>query len=368
MDTPDRSESGIVWEPDVALGTLIEKLRNDVDPNSGEIADVVTLLLSPDVDDQAKSRFLTALHKKGETAEEIAAFVRAMMKRAIDPIILPAEMPGPMIDVCGTGGDGLDFFNVSTAVSFVVAAGGAVVVKHGNRAVTSKSGSADVLEELGVPIDLVPDQLRECLKQHRLGFLFARQYHPAFRVLAEMRQSLARENVRTIFNALGPLLNPAHPSRQLIGVYSPQLTGVLAEVLRELRRERAWIVHGLGDNGVGMDDISVSGATTIAELNNDKITSAILDVSWLGIPRVSIAELRGGDAKENAATIDGILSGKITGAKRDMTIVNAAAGFVVAGLAKDLRAGIELAREELDSGRALEKLRALQSYRAKPSA
>jgi anthranilate phosphoribosyltransferase len=209
--------------------------------------------------------------------------------------------------------------------------------------------------------------LRESLKRHRLGFLFARQYHPAFRALAETRERLARQNARTIFNALGPLLNPARPSRQLIGVYSPHLTGIFAEVLRELRHERAWIVHGLGDNSAGMDDISVSGVTTVAELIDDKITSAILDVSWLGIPRAAITELRGGDARENAATIEGVLGGKITGARRDMTIVNAAGGFVVAGLARDLKEGIELAREEIDSGRALEKLRALQNYRAKAS-
>jgi anthranilate phosphoribosyltransferase len=322
-------------------------------------------LLSSDVDDQIKAEFLTALHDKGETAEEIAAFVRALMKHAVDPMISPADMPGPMIDVCGTGGDGHDLFNVSTTVAFVVAAGGAVVVKHGNRRVTSSCGSADVLEQLGVPIDLAPEQLRESLKRYGIGFLFARQYHPAFRALAEMRQRLARQNVRTIFNVLGPLLNPARPSRQLIGVFDQRLTGIFAAVLRELRHERAWIVHGLGDNNAGLDDISVSGATTVAELVDDKITSAVLDVSWLGIPRAPIGELQGGDAGENAATIDGILSGKITGAKRDMTIVNAAAGFVVAGLARDLREGIELSREEIDSGRAMERLRALQNYPAK---
>ncbi len=346
MDTLDRSGDGIIWAPEVALNTLTEKLRNSLDLNSGEIRDAVTILLSSDVEDEPKAKFLTALHDKGETAEEIAAFVRALL-------------PGPMIDICGTGGDGLDLFNVSTAAMFVVAAGGAVVAKHGNRRVTSRSGSADVLEQLGVSIDLTPEQLRESLKQHRVGFLFARQYHPAFRVLAEMRQRLARENVRTIFNLLGPLLNPSRPSRQLIGVYAPELTGIIAQVLRELGRERAWIVHGLGDNA-GMDDISISGATTIAELENDKITSAVLDVSWLGIPRVPVAELHGGDARENAAIIEGILSGKVSGAKRDMTIVNAAGGFLVAGLVKDLKEGIELAREEIDSGRALEKLRALQ--------
>lgn len=351
----------MIWSPRVALKTLTEKLRNSIDLNSGEIRDVVAILLSSDADDEAKAEFLTALHDKGETAEEIAAFARALMQRAIDPEIEPSELPGPLIDICGTGGDGLNLFNVSTAAMFVVAAGGAVVAKHGNRRVTSNSGSADVLEELGVPIELVPEQLRESLKRHGLGFLFARQYHPAFRVLAEMRQRLARQNVRTIFNLLGPLLNPARPSRQLVGVYAPELTRILAEVLRELGRERAWVVHGIGGNAAGIDDISVSGVTTVAELNNDKITSAILDVSWLGIPRIAVAELEGGDARENAATIEGILSAKIAGAKREMTIVNAAGGFVVAGLAKDLKEGIELAREEIDSRRALEKLRALQN-------
>jgi anthranilate phosphoribosyltransferase len=350
----------MIWEPHAVLDALTQKLRNDLDLNGGEVRDVVTVLLSPDAEDEAKAAFLTALHNKGETAEEIAAFVRALMQRAIDPEIDPAGLPGPLIDICGTGGDGVDLFNVSTVAMFVVAAGGGVVAKHGNRRVTSSSGSADVLEQLGVPIDLAPEQLRESLKRNGVGFLFARQYHPAFRILAEMRQRLARDNVRTVFNLLGPLLNPARPSRQLIGVYAPELTGVVAEVVRELGRNRAWVVHGLGDSG-GIDDISVSGVTTIAELDNDKITSAILDVSWLGIPRVPIADLQGGDAKQNAETIEGILSGKVTGAKRDMTIVNAAGGFVVAGLARDLRQGIDLAREELDSGRALEKLRALQS-------
>src|SRR5437588_5779564 len=362
MDTPNRSPDGVIWAPGLALNTLTEKLRNELDLNSAEIGDAVTLLLTSEVDDQVKAEFLTALHKKGETAEEIAAFVRALMKRAVDPMIAPADMPGPMVDVCGTGGDGLDLFNVSTTVAFVVAAGGAVVVKHGNRRVTSSCGSADVLEQLGVPIDLAPEQLRESLKRDGIGFLFARQYHPAFRVLAEMRQRLARQNVRTVFNALGPLLNPARPSRQLIGVFDPRLTGIFAAVLRELRHKRALIVHGLGDNDAGIDDISVSGVTTVVELVDDKITSAILDVSWLGVPRAPVSDLYGGDARANAETIDGILSGKITGAKRDMTLVNAAGGFVVAGLAKDLKEGIDLAREEIDSGRALEKLRALQNY------
>ena len=344
------------------LKALIEKLRNGVDLNPGDVDLAVVQLLSDQVDDELKAEFLTVLHKKGETAEEMVAFVKQLMKRAVDPMIDPAQLPGPMIDICGTGGDGLDFFNVSTTAMFVVAAGGAVVVKHGNRRVTSSCGSADVLEQLGIAIDLAPEQLQESLKRHGLGFVFARSYHPAFRALAQMRERLARQNMRTVFNLLGPLLNPARPARQLIGVFDPRLTGIFAEALRQLERERAWVVHGLGDNGAGMDDISISGATTVAELADGKVSSAILDVSWLGIPRAAVGELQGGDARENAATIDGILSGKISGAKRDMTIVNAAGGFVVAGLARDLKEGIDLAREEIDSGRALEKLRALQNF------
>jgi anthranilate phosphoribosyltransferase len=174
---------------------------------------------------------------------------------------------------------------------------------------------------------------------------------------------LARQNTRTIFNLLGPLLNPARPSRQLIGVFAPRLTTTFAEVLHQFGRESAWIVHGLTESGSGMDDISISGATTVAELAPENFTSAVLDVSWLGIRRATVNELQGGDAKENAATLEGILAGKIGGAKRDITVVNAAAGFVVAGLAPDLRHGIDMAREQIDNGRALEKLRDLQNFR-----
>jgi anthranilate phosphoribosyltransferase len=344
------------------MKALIDKLNAGIDLNPGDIALAVTLLLSDQVKDEAKAELLSALHHKGESAEEIAGFVELLMARAVDPMLNPAEFSGPMLDVCGTGGDGLDFFNVSTTIMFVLAAGGATVVKHGNRSVTSRSGSADVIEELGIPLQTAPEDLQECLKRHGLGFLFARQYHPAFRALAQMRERLALQNRRTIFNLLGPLLNPARPGRQLIGVFAPRLTTIFAEVMRQLGRERAWIVHGLAEGTNGMDDISICGPTTVAELDNGKVTSAVLDPQWLGLSRGRLEELRGGNAKENAATLEGILSGEIKGAKRDMTIANAAGGFVVAGLARDLNSGIAQARELLDNGRALEKLRALQNY------
>jgi anthranilate phosphoribosyltransferase len=349
------------------MKALVEKLRAGIDLSPEDISYSVAVLLSSTASDDLKAEFLTALHRKGESAEEIAGFVRQLVDRAIDPGLEPEKLPGPMIDVCGTGGDGLDLFNVSTTIMFVLAAGGAVVVKHGNRAVTSRCGSADVLEELGVAIDLAPDDLRECVERHGLGFIFARHYHPAFRAIAEMRARLARQNTRTIFNLLGPLLNPARPPRQLIGVFAPRLTTVFGEVLRQLGHRRAWVVHGLGEDGVGMDDISISGATTVTELVETKVTSAVLDVNWLGIPRASVGELGGGDARENAATLEGILAGEITGPKRDMVIANAGGAFVAAGLAYDLKDGLRLARHAMESGRALEKLRALQNYKPRRS-
>ncbi|MBA2744556.1 MAG: anthranilate phosphoribosyltransferase [Chthoniobacterales bacterium] len=343
------------------MKALLAKLRSS-DLNSSDVAYAVTMLLSDKVAAEDKAAFLTALHTKGETAEEIAAFVSQLIERAIDPMIDPANLPGPMIDVCGTGGDGLDLFNVSTTVMFILSAGGAVVVKHGNRSVTSCCGSADVLEALGIKLEWHPEELSECVERLGMGFIYARQYHPAFRALAEMRTELARAKQRTVFNLLGPLLNPARPQRQLIGVYMARLTTVFAEVLRRLGRERAWIVHGRTENNGGMDDISTSGATTLAELHDGRVNSAVIDCRWLGIPEAALAELRGGHAEENARTLTGILSGEVKGAKRDLAVVNAAGGFVVAGLAPDMGKGIEMAREQIDNGRALDKLRALQNY------
>jgi len=343
---------------------LMERLNAGIDLNAGEIGVAVAQLLSETTDDSMKADFLAALHRKGESVGEIVCFVQQLINRAVDPLLDPKNLAGPMIDVCGTGGDGLDLFNVSTTIMFVLAAGGAVVVKHGNRSVTSRCGSADVLEALGAPFDLPPAHLKECAERLGLCFIFARQYNPAFRAIAEMRGRLARENPRTVFSLLGPLLNPARPARQLIGVFSSRLTSVFADVLRRLGRERAWVVHGLTETGGGMDDISTSGATILAELLQGKVTSGVIDSRWLNIPPSTLDDLRGGDAAENAAHLEGILSGEIKGAKRDLTLVNAAGGFVVAGLARDMNDGIGLAREQIESGRALEKLRGFQQFRA----
>jgi anthranilate phosphoribosyltransferase len=342
---------------------LTAKLNNGVDLTPNDIAFVVTLLFSEQVDDNQKAAFLTALHRKGESADEIFGFAELLLKRAVDPQINEADLNGPMIDVCGTGGDGINMFNVSTTIMFILAAGGASVVKHGNRSVTSLCGSADVLEELGVSIDLGPDDLRECVKRHGLGFVFARAYHPAFGALADMRQRLARQKTRTIFNLLGPLLNPARPKRQLIGVFAPRLTSVFGDVLRRFQSSRAWVVHGLTDANGGMDDISICGPTTVVELDQGKVTSAVLDTRWIGIKPCLLDELAGGTAKENATALEGILSGTVDGPKLEMAIANAAGGLVVAGLAREMNHGIAMAREQIKNGKALEKLRALQSFK-----
>jgi anthranilate phosphoribosyltransferase len=339
--------------------SLIEKIRAGNDLSAFDVQEAAAFLLSDSIEAKTKADFLTALHDKGESASEIASFVRVLLERAVP---LEIEVDGPIVDVCGTGGDGIDLFNVSTAITFVLAAGGATVVKHGNRGVTSRSGSADVLEALGVAIDLEPDDLRECIKRLGCGFVFARTYHPAFRALAEMRLRLARRQQRTIFNLLGPLLNPARPKRQLIGVFSPDLTMLFADVLRRLDCERAWIVNGTAVDSLTMDDVSTIGPTVIAEVNSGKITSAVLDTRWLGIPQATLAELTGGDARTNAETIMRILAGGETGPKHDLVIANAAAGFVVSGLASEMNGGIAMAREQIESGRALEKLKALQNF------
>ncbi|MEP6809939.1 MAG: anthranilate phosphoribosyltransferase [Chthoniobacterales bacterium] len=346
------------------MRALVEKMRAGSDLNSSEIGYAVSILLSEKKDPAEKAAFLAALDEKGESPEEIAGFVQHLIDRAISPELDPASLPGPMIDVCGTGGAGLEIFNVSTTIMFILAAGGAVVVKHGNHSVTSCCGSADVLQALGIRLDWPPAELRECVKRLGLGFIFARTYHPAFQALAEMRKQLALTKRRTIFNLLGPLLNPARPGRQLIGVYTPRMTRVFAEVLRQLGRERAWVVHGLIGEDAGMDDISTGGVTTRAELADGRVSSAVIDTRWLGIPEAGLDDLRGGDAAMNAQILTGILSGETQGAKRDLALVNAAGGFVAAGIARDMSEGIWLAKQQIESGRALEKLRALQEMSA----
>jgi len=348
-----------------SMHDLVSALRARRSLAPDEIAHAAEYLLAEGADANLKSDFLQALTQKGETDAEIAGFVEAFLDRAVDPGLDPSALPGPAIDVCGTGGDRLDLFNVSTTVMFVLAAGGAAVVKHGNRSVTSQCGGADVLEELGVRIDLSPEAFREQLQTVGCGFLFAPHYHPAFKTIAPVRKALGAQGIATIFNLLGPLLNPARPAHQLVGVFSEAALPKYAATLRRLGRFRAWAVHGRAGNDRGMDEISTMGTTAVhgvdstGTLEPSAITPEMLQ--GMGMGRPGLGELRGGSRSENARIVAGILDGTVTGPKRELVEINAAAAFVVAGLAAGLPGGVALAREQLDSGRAFEKLKAMRA-------
>ena len=337
------------------MQSLTAKLNSQLSLAPDEIERAVEGLIATEVADEAKAEFLKALRSKGETAEELAGFVKALLHHSIDPEIDQESLSGPMIDLCGTGGDRMDLFNISTTCMFVLAAGGAVVVKHGNRGITSKCGGADVLEALGIRIDLPPQELRERVKRNGLGFLFAPVYHPAFKSIAPVRKALAAEGIATIFNLVGPLLNPARPAHQLVGIFSLELLPLYAESLRLLDRRHAWAVHG-----AGMDELSTLGISEVHAVRQGTLAHFKVDPAPLGFSAPELSQLQGGDKAENAAILTGILDGSLLGPKRDVVVLNSAASFVVAGLAADLAEGISLAEEQLRSGRALAKLRGMQ--------
>lgn len=319
-------------------------------------------LLDADAEVALKADFLRALAQKGETDAEIAAFAEAFLKRAVNPGLDPQAMPGPLLDCCGTGGDKLDLFNVSTTSMFVLAAGGVCVVKHGNRSITSKCGGADVLESLGVRIDLPPADFKRCVYEVGCGFMFAPHYHPAFKAVAPVRKLLGAEGVATIFNLLGPILNPARPDHQLVGVFLKSALPKFASVLKQLGRKRAWAVHGSVGNDLGMDELSTLGPTDVVAIEENEIRTRTIDPEALGFVPAPLSDLRGGDCATNTKILVDVLSGT-QGPKRDLVLLNAAAGFVVANLAKDLPSGLAHAAEMIDSGRALAKLKAAQEFR-----
>lgn len=327
-----------------------------------EVVSVADDLLSADFSDDEKADFLGALHKRGETADEIAAFADAFLGHA-QPFAVEASLR-PVLDVCGTGGDKLGLFNVSTAVMFVAAGAGARVVKHGNRGITSKSGGADVLEALDVKADLPAPALQNMLAKAGATFLFAPVFHPTFKAVAGARKILAGRGQASIFNMLGPLLNPARPEFQLTGVFHRQLLDLYATALPKLGRRSAWIVHGqAGPHGV-MDEISTLGPTECLQVGNDIIERQEIDVRSLGIAAGCLDDLLGGDAAVNAAILEKILSGADHGPRRDLVVVNAAAALQVAGLASDWSSAIAKAAESLDSGKARQVLQTMRKISA----
>ena len=313
----------------------------------------------------AKAGFLTALARKGETAVEITAFARELRSRAVQPVLDHETRCDVILDVVGTGGDRLSTFNISTTVALLASAAGVRVAKHGNRASTSPIGSADVMEALGIPFDLGPEAAARSLREHGFAFFFAPKYHPAFRHIIPARKLCAERGQSTIFNFLGPLLNPVQPTAALVGVPRPELCEPLACVLQSLGVRRAMVVSGAvpGEDGTVryLDELSSLGPTTIAEFYQERalICSALPPDSFPLQPAV-LADLRGGDREVNAAIIRRILRGEERGPKRDAVLLNAAAALFVADRTRSLAEGWELAAETIDSGRAGAKLAELQ--------
>jgi anthranilate phosphoribosyltransferase len=289
---------------------------------------------------------LMALRVRGETVDEITGAVEVMRAK-----MLRVTAPIGAVDVVGTGGDGSGSVNVSTCASFIVAGCGVPVAKHGNRALSSKSGAADVLAALGVKIDLTPADVSRCLNRTGIGFMFAPAHHPAMKNVGPTRVELA---TRTIFNLLGPLSNPADVKHQMVGVFSRQWVLPLAQVLKNLGSESAWVVHGSD----GLDEITLTGPTFVAALENGNIRSFEITPEDAGLPRAGPDALKGGDAAANAISLKAVLDGK-PGAFRDVALFNAAAALLVTGKVKDLKEGVALGQKSLDSGAALEKLKQL---------
>ncbi|WP_423792233.1 anthranilate phosphoribosyltransferase [Methanocaldococcus indicus] len=328
---------------------ILEKLVNFKDLNIEEAKNLMNNIMSGKLKDTEIAAILTALRMKGETIDEITAFAEVMREKAIK--IYPNV--DKLIDVCGTGGDKLNTFNISTTVTFVISPYIAVA-KHGNRAVSSKSGSADVLEELGINLNVPPERVKESIEKINIGFLFAPIYHKAMKYVAPIRRDL---KIRTVFNILGPLTNPANANYQLLGVYSENLVDKLIYVLKNLGLDGALVVHGSG-----MDEITLTGKTKIAELKDGEVNIYSIEPEDFGFKKVDISELKGGNKKENAKIILDILNGEETGAKRDIVILNAAYALYISGVAKNIDEGIKLSEKSIDSGKALKKLYELREF------
>jgi len=343
------------------IKNAIARVVEHIDLSEGEMIEVMSQIMSGEATAAQIGAFITALRMKGETIDEITGAARVMRERATrirvgrnvldidrDDINIDRET---ILDVVGTGGDGTNTFNVSTTVSFVVSACGVKVAKHGNRSVSSLCGSADVLEKLGVNLDVTPETVEQCINQIGIGFLFAPALHGAMKHAIGPRREIG---IRTIFNILGPLTNPAAADCQVMGVYRPELVEKLAGVLHKLGCRHGFVVHGMD----GMDEITTTSETLIAEITAAGVTVRTIKPEELGIARCSMIELRGGDAHANATIVRAVLQGE-TGPRRDIVLLNAAYGLMAAGKAESPLQGMEMAAAAIDSGRALAQLEKL---------
>jgi anthranilate phosphoribosyltransferase len=343
------------------LKEAIYKVVTRQDLTEGEMVRVMEVIMGGEATEAQIGAFITALRMKGETVAEITAAAKVMRAKATripmgnglvdldrDEINVDWET---IVDTCGTGGDATSTFNVSTTTAFVVAGAGLKVAKHGNRAVSSRCGSADVIEALGINLNLTPQQVAQCIVEVGIGFLFAPQLHGAMRFAIGPRREIG---IRTIFNVLGPLTNPAGANVQVLGVYDPNLTEPLAQVLGNLGTKSAFVVYGEGS----FDEISIVGPTRVSELKDGKVRTYNIAPEDFGIKRGTLADIRGGDVFENARIVRRVLAGE-GGPRGDMVALNAAAAFIAAGLAADFPGGIELARKTMETGQAVAKLEAL---------
>jgi len=322
----------------------IDKLVNRVDLSEAETVDVMNQIMTGEATPLQVAAFLTALRMKGETVDEITGAARVMREKAHR-----VNVGGKtVLDTCGTGGDQKGTFNISTTAAFVLAGAGVNVAKHGNRSVSSQSGSADVLGALGVKVDAPRERVEQCIARIGIGFLFAPLLHEAMKYAVQPRRDIG---IRTIFNVLGPLTNPAMATHQLIGIYSRGLVGVVARVLRNLGGARALVVHGLE----GLDEISICGPTQVAELRDGEVKEYVIEPEQFGLKRCALEQLHGGNAEQSAVIVRGVLDGR-QGPARDVVLLNSGAALYVSGSAAAIEDGIRLAAESIDSGKARQKL------------
>jgi len=333
------------------LKKAISDVANRRDLSRAEISSVMEIIMEGKATHAQIGALLTGLRMKGETVDEIAGAAQVMRKKALR-IPLNISPEEPLVDTCGTGGDGTRTFNISTTTAFVVAGAGIRVAKHGNRSVSSRSGSADVLEALGINLDLLPEHVGMAVETLGMGFMFAPSLHPAMKYAVGPRRDLG---IHTIFNILGPLTNPAGANIQVLGVYDPALTRPLAKVLGRLGSKKAWVVHGEG----GLDELSLLGNSVVAEWDGNGVREFIIRPEDAGLKPCRAEDLKGGSAGENAQILKDILSGK-RGPRRDIVLLNAGAAILLADRAKSMKEAADLAAESIDSMEAMKKLEALR--------